>query len=169
MVPPSPGDVAAAAVAVVEPGRRVRVRVPASSANLGPGFDCLGLALDLWDEVEVEVSGRGVRVRVEGEGAGEVAGDGSHLVARGLMAGLRHAGVRADGLDLLCRNQIPHSRGLGSSASAVVAGLVAAAGLVAEVPGARPLPPEVLVQLASEFEGHPDNAAASVLGGAVVS
>jgi homoserine kinase len=147
----------------------VTVRVPASSANLGPGFDCLGLALGLWDTVEVRVAGRGVVVEVEGEGAGEVPADGSHLVARGVAAALRRAGVRAEGLHVLCRNAIPHSRGLGSSASAVVGGLVAGAELAATVDGVAVLDDEVLVQLASEFEGHPDNAAASVLGGAVVS
>lgn len=169
MSAPLPSAVAAQALGKLEEGRSVTVAVPASSANLGPGFDSLGLALGLWDHVEVRVSGRGVVVEVQGEGAGEVPSDGSHLVARGLMAGLRRAGVRADGLHVLCRNAIPHSRGLGSSASAVVGGLVAASELVAGVEGGQALPPDVLVQLAAEFEGHPDNAAASVLGGAVVS
>jgi homoserine kinase len=161
--------VAAATPVAVPAGAAVTVRVPASSANLGPGFDCLGLALGLWDTVEVRVAGRGVVVEVEGEGAGEVPADASHLVARGVTAALRRAGVRAEGLHVLCRNAIPHSRGLGSSASAVVGGLVAGAELAATVEGVARLGDEVLVQLSSEFEGHPDNAAASVLGGAVVS
>lgn len=169
MSAPLPSTVAAAALRVLEPGTTVTVRVPASSANLGPGFDCLGLALDLWDEVTVVVGGRGVRVAVSGEGAGEVPTDESHLVARGVMAGLRWSGVRVDGLQVQCRNAIPHSRGLGSSAAAVVGGLAAARALAARVPGAPVPAPEVLVQLAAEFEGHPDNASASVLGGAVVS
>lgn len=145
------------------------MRVPASAANLGPGFDCLGLALQLWDEVTVRTAARGLTVTVQGEGANDVALDGSHLVVRALRAGLRLCGLSAEavaeqGLEVLCRNAIPHSRGLGSSASAVVAGLAAARRLCrSEVSD------DVLVQAASEFEGHPDNASASVLGGAVVS
>ncbi len=150
-------------------GRAATVRVPASSANLGPGFDCLGLALDLWDEVTVRTAEHGVSVSVQGEGAAEVALDGSHLVVRAIRSGLQLAGLSANevaeqGLEVACRNVIPHSRGLGSSASAVVAGLAAAKQLC----GAE-ISDEALVQRASEFEGHPDNASASVLGGAVVS
>lgn len=150
-------------------GISVRVRVPGSSANLGPGFDCLGIALGIVDEVEVRTVGAGVEVDVEGAGAGDVPGDASHLVARAVLRGLDAVGVRADGLKLRCVNKIPHSRGLGSSAAAAVAGLAAASGLVVAA-GLRPAFDEAtMVQLSSEFEGHPDNAAASVLGGAVVT
>ncbi|HEY5856721.1 MAG TPA: homoserine kinase, partial [Aldersonia sp.] len=93
----------------------------------------------------------------------------SHLVVRAVERGLESAGVWADGLDILCRNVIPHSRGLGSSASAVVGGLAAANGLAAKLDPQFALTDEQLVQLASEFEGHPDNASASVLGGVVVA
>ena len=144
-------------------------RVPASSANLGPGFDSLGLALGLYDEITVTTTASGLEVRVEGEGAEEVPWGPSHLVVRAVERGLEAAGVWADGLDVLCRNVIPHSRGLGSSASAVVGGLAAANGLVRKVAPERVLGESQLVQLASEFEGHPDNASASILGGAVVS
>ena len=150
-------------------GRSVTVRVPASSANLGPGFDCLGLSLGLYDEVTVTVGAPGVRVTVEGEGAGAVPTDATHLVVRAIVSGLQVAGAISDGapvpgLDVYCRNAIPHSRGLGSSASAVVCGLRAGVALAGVDVGV-----EVLVQRSSEYEGHPDNAAASVLGGAVVA
>lgn len=142
--------------------------VAASSANLGPGFDSLGLALSLYDEIIVETTESGLKVEVEGEGAGQVPLDATHLVVRAIEAGLRATGHRAPGLIVRCRNGIPHSRGLGSSAAAVVGGLAAVNGLVAQS-GSDPMTEEQLIQLSSEFEGHPDNAAAAVLGGAVVS
>ena len=142
--------------------------VAASSANLGPGFDSLGLALSLYDEVTVETTEFGLTVNVEGEGAGQVPLDSTHLVMRAIEHGLHAAGVAASGLNVHCRNDIPHSRGLGSSASAVVGGLAVVNGLVTQV-GSTPLAELELIQLASEFEGHPDNASAAVLGGAVVS
>ena len=145
-------------------GRSVTVEVPASSANLGPGFDALGVALGLYDTVTVTVIESGLELSVTGEGAGQVPDDASHLVAKAVEAGLRARGTGAPGLRITCHNAIPHSRGLGSSASAAVGGLVAADGLMG-----RLLTTDHLVQLASEFEGHPDNAAASVLGGVVVS
>lgn len=142
--------------------------VAASSANLGPGFDSLGLALSLYDEIVVETTESGLTVEVEGEGAGQVPLDSTHLVVRAIERGLQTAGIRANGLNVLCRNDIPHSRGLGSSAAAVVGGLAAANGLVAQSES-PPLTDADLVQLSSEFEGHPDNASAAVFGGAVVS
>jgi len=142
--------------------------VAASSANLGPGFDSIGLALGLYDEIIVETTDSGLTVEVDGEGAGELALGPGHLVVRAIKHGLQAAGVSAPGLKVRCRNAIPHSRGLGSSAAAVVGGLAAVNGLVAQA-GSTPLSQTQLIQLASEFEGHPDNAAASVLGGAVVS
>ena len=142
--------------------------VAASSANLGPGFDSLGLALSLYDEITVETTESGLIIEVEGEGAGQVPLDSTHLVVRAIERGLEAAGVRAAGLEVRCRNAIPHSRGLGSSAAAVVGGLAAANGLVAQS-DSTPHVGDELVQLSSEFEGHPDNAAAAVLGGAVVS
>lgn len=142
--------------------------VAASSANLGPGFDSLGLALGLYDEIEVQTTESDLVIDVSGEGAGQVPLDSSHLVVRAIEDGLRAAGVSAAGLKVSCRNAIPHSRGLGSSAAAVVGGLAAANGLVAQS-NSTVLTESELVQLASEFEGHPDNASAAVLGGAVVS
>lgn len=167
-------DVRAKAFAgkVVPVGRTVQVKVPASSANLGPGFDTLGLAVGLFDRVEVEVTDAGLDVIVHGEGAGEVPLDERHLVVRALRAGLREANASVRGLKITCHNVIPHSRGLGSSAAAAVAGVVAASGLAGDptanyLTGA--LADETVIQLAASFEGHPDNAAASVLGGGVVS
>lgn len=151
------------------PGLSATVRVPASTANLGPGFDCLGLALGLYDEVTVTVTDGGVTVEATGEGADAVPRDGSHLVARAVIRGLEFAGVSAPGLHLRCANVIPHSRGLGSSATAVVGGLAAASELLAADGRRAGLGEGELVQLSGEFEGHPDNAAASVLGGAVVT
>lgn len=150
-------------------GTTVTARVPASSANLGPGFDTLGIALGLYDRIQVTTTSSGLGIHVEGEGADDVPWGPAHLVVRAIERGLEAAGVWADGLDVLCTNVIPHSRGLGSSASAVVGGLAAANGLVAEVDPSLTLSAAQLVQLSSEFEGHPDNASASVLGGAVVS
>ncbi|PME07627.1 homoserine kinase [Corynebacterium ulcerans] len=148
----------------LEVGKKVSVTVPASSANLGPGFDTLGLAVSLYDTVEVEIVASGLSVEVFGEGQGELPLDGSHLVVKALRAGLKAADAHAPGLKVVCHNSIPQSRGLGSSAAAAVAGVCAANGLAG-----CPLSDEQLVQLSSAFEGHPDNAAASVLGQAVVS
>ncbi|MGO3326637.1 homoserine kinase [Gordonia sp. (in: high G+C Gram-positive bacteria)] len=154
---------------VLAEGTTVRVRVPASSANLGPGFDCLGLALGMYDEVEVTVTSSDVVVAVEGEAAGAVPTDESHLVARAVIRGLEYAGVAAPGVALRCVNRIPHSRGLGSSAAAVVGGLAGASALLVADGRRAALTESELVQMSSEFEGHPDNAAASVLGSGVVT
>ncbi len=155
---------------VLPQGLSVRVRVPSSSANLGPGFDCLGIALGIYDEVIIETTAPGiVEVDVSGEGADDVPRNESHLVVRACLRGLEVGGVRTAGLRLRSVNAIPHSRGLGSSAAAAVAGLAAASGLL-EAAGVRPrFSDDEMVQLSGEFEGHPDNAAASVLGSAVVT
>jgi homoserine kinase len=143
------------------------VRAPASSANLGPGFDSLGLALALHDEVVAEVAGEACVVEVHGEGAADVPRDESHLVASALLTGLeRWAGERPPGLRLTCRNRLPHGRGLGSSAAAVVSGLLAARGLLSE---AERIGDEEVLDLANRIEGHPDNVAACLLGGLTVS
>lgn len=142
--------------------------VAASSANLGPGFDSLGIALGRYDNLTVETTEAGLTILVDGEGSGQVSGDWDHLVAAALQRGLAAAGCRVGGLIIRCHNTIPHSRGLGSSASAVVGGLGLANALVAQS-DQSPLDTDQLVQISSEFEGHPDNASASVLGGAVVS
>lgn len=148
----------------LEVGLRARVTVPGSSANLGPGFDTLGLAVGIYDTVEVEVTSSGLEVEVFGEGADDLPRDSSHLVVKAINSGLHAADVYAPGLKVTCHNNIPQSRGLGSSAAAAVAGVVAANTLAGD-----PLSTDEVIQLSSAFEGHPDNAAASVVGGAVVS
>jgi homoserine kinase len=153
---------------VLPPGLLGSAVVAASTANLGPGFDSIGLALSLYDEITVETTDSGLIVEVEGEGAGQLALGSEHLVVRAVHRGLCAAGVEAPGLVVRCRNTIPHSRGVGSSAAAVVGGLAAVNGLVTQA-GSTPLSETELIQLSSEFEGHPDNAAAVVLGGPVVS
>lgn len=150
------------------PGLTATAVVAASSANLGPGFDSMGLAVSLYDEIVVQSAESGLIVEVDGEGSGQVPLDNSHLVVRAIERGLRETGLVASGLIVRCRNGIPHSRGMGSSAAAVVGGLAAVNGLAVQG-GSSPMSDEVLIQVSSEFEGHPDNAAAAVLGGAVVS
>lgn len=145
----------------------VGVSVPATSANLGPGFDSLGLALGLRDELEAELLPEGLVVEVEGAGADDVPRDASHLVVRSMHAAFDRLGTRPSGLRLRCRNVVPHARGLGSSSAAIVAGVVLARGLVAG--GELLLDDEALLRLAAEIEGHPDNVAPALLGGFVVS
>lgn len=142
----------------------VEVVVPATSANLGPGFDSLGLALSLHDHLVAMVTeDPGVSVIVEGEGAGALPGDERHLVARAMQAAWEEMGVSAPGVLLRCRNAIPQGRGLGSSAAAIVAGILLARGLVEE--GETLLPDDEVLGLATRMEGHPDNVAAALLGG----
>jgi homoserine kinase len=141
----------------------VHVRVPATSANLGPGFDALGLALALYNEVEARESD-GVTVQVEGQGAGRLATTGDNVVARGVRLAYEAAGRPFKGVALRCVNRVPTSRGLGSSAAAWVGGLVAGNALCG---GA--LSRDALLALATRAEGHPDNVAAALLGGLTVS
>jgi len=151
-----------------------RVAVPATSANLGPGFDALGLALDWHDEVEVQLTSGDLDVSVSGEGADDVPRDSGHLVVRAMHATFDALGVARPGLALRCTNSIPHGRGLGSSAAAIVAGVLAARALTlgpAEHARAdRPHDPELdMLTIAAEMEGHPDNVAPCLLGGATVA
>lgn len=141
----------------------VRVRVPASSANLGPGFDCFGLALTLHDVIEVQVISDGLDLSVEGEGAHTVSRDTRHLVVRSMSECFARLGGSPPGLRVACTNAVPHGRGLGSSSAAIVAGVVAARALC--VDGAERLDDDALLRLATELEGHPDNVAAALAGG----
>lgn len=146
----------------------VTVRPPATSANLGPGFDSFGLALDLRDEVVVEIADEpGLSVEVAGEGAGELALDERHLLVRALRAGFDALGGQPSGLRVGCRNRIPHGRGLGSSSAAICAGLTAARALVED--GASMLDDDALLDLATGIEGHPDNVAPALRGGLTVA
>lgn len=155
------------------PGTEATVRVPASSANLGPGFDSIGLALGLWDECTATVTDQpGLEVVVEGESAAEVPRDVSHLVYRTMLIAWQEQGVPVPaGLRLHCSNGVPHGRGLGSSATAIVTGIAAAQALSLAgggEPGAD-LDLGAANSLASRVEGHPDNASASVYGGFTLS
>ena len=157
-------DLGLAEQRVLSRGRSVMVEVPATSANLGPGFDCFGLALDWRERVNLAVIDHGYQIEVSGEGATELPRDETHLIIRAALVGLADLGVRAPGLWLGCRNTIPHARGLGSSSAAIVAGLVAAAGL-AGVDAEQ----EWLLRHANAIEGHPDNVAAAIYGGFVLA
>lgn len=144
----------------------VRVSVPATSANLGPGYDCLGLALDLRDELTAEVGGEGLVLEVTGEGAGSVPRDATHLVARAMDAAFGAMHLTTPSLRLTCTNRIPHARGLGSSSAAIVGGIVLARALVDDGPDRLPLGD--CLALANALEGHPDNVAPALFGGFVV-
>jgi homoserine kinase len=145
----------------------VRVRAPATSANLGPGFDALGLALACHDEVMARVTAGGVSVAVTGEGAGVLPTDASHLVVRSMRAVFDELGEQPAGLELRCLNRIPQARGLGSSSAAIVAGVLAARALV--VDGTARMTDEAVLGLAARLEGHPDNVAPCLLGGFTIA
>ncbi|MEV0163652.1 homoserine kinase [Nonomuraea fuscirosea] len=146
--------------------RTVDIRVPATSANLGPGYDALGLALNLHDEVRATLSDeRGVHVTVAGEGAGEVDLGEGHLVVKAMRAAFGRMGVpQPEGIRLHCHNRIPHARGLGSSSAAVCAGILAARALAD-----GELSDDDVYALATEMEGHPDNVAPCLAGGLTVA
>lgn len=163
-------------------GSSVRVRVPGSSANIGPGFDSIGLALGIWDEYVVTVTAEpGLSIDVEGEGAADVPRDELHLVHRSMLSAWEQLGVQTPaGLHLSCRNAVPHGRGLGSSATSIVAGIVVAQGLCNIATGQGSFDGNAAGgscgfdrtftnNLASALEGHPDNASASVFGGMTLS
>ena len=145
----------------------VSVSTPATSANLGPGFDAAGLALTLYDDLTARVTGGGCVVTVHGEGAGELPDDESHLVVRAMLATFDALGERPRGLAVECVNRIPQARGLGSSSAAIVGGVQLARGLVAG--GLRLLDDEDALRLAARLEGHPDNVAPCLLGGFTIA
>ena len=142
----------------------VRVVVPASSANLGPAFDCGGLALDVYDDYAAMVSDDpGVLIEVAGEGAAQVPLDATHLVARSMALAFTAMNEQPAGFVLRCTNAIPHGRGMGSSAAAIIGGLVLARAMVSDGPAV--LTDDDLLQLALRIESHPDNIAAALYGG----
>jgi len=143
------------------------VRAPASSANLGPGFDALGLALSLHDVAVARVTDGGLDIEVSGEGSETAAAGEAHLVVRAMRAAFDVLGGQPPGLGLRSLNAIPHGRGLGSSAAAIVTGILAARGLARD--GAELLPDGAVLALAASLEGHPDNVAASLYGGLTIS
>lgn len=146
----------------------MRVVVPATSANLGPGFDVFGLALDLVDELAaVALDGPGLRVEIVGEGADSLPRNEDHLIVRTMHRAFDAMGGRPAGLALTCVNRIPHARGLGSSAAAIVAGVLLARAMV--VDGPDRLPDASVLDLVATLEGHPDNVAAALMGGFTLS
>ncbi|MGD0707532.1 MAG: homoserine kinase [Anaerolineaceae bacterium] len=142
-----------------------RIRVPATTANLGPGFDCLGLALDLWNEVEAAVSGSDLKIEIDGVGRGLLPVDHKNAIYRAMEHyAERHRKELPSGVSLSCMNRIPLGSGMGSSAAAAVAGILAAA-VILDIP--RDI--EDQLACAAQIEGHPDNAAPCLLGGLVAS
>jgi homoserine kinase len=145
---------------------RVRVTVPASAGNLGPGFDTLGMALGVFDTIEVELLARpDIEIEMQGEGAGKVPTDESHLFVRAFREAFGRFGTERPGLSIRATNAIPHGQGLGSSAATVVAAFAAARAVLGD-PEEFGL--DAILDLATQFEGHPDNAAPAIYGGAVV-
>jgi homoserine kinase len=157
----------------------MRVRVPATSANLGPGFDALGLALTLHDEVDAWIRPAGISVEISGEGADLAEAGEEHLVVRAMRAAFAVTGAQPPGIGLRCVNRIPHGRGLGSSAAAIVAGILAARALAGAggqagdgaefCPATGALPDDAVFRLATSLEGHPDNVAACLGGGLTIA
>ncbi|AFR29655.1 homoserine kinase [Arthrobacter sp. Rue61a] len=153
--------------ALVAAGQRLTVKVPGTSANLGPGYDSLGLALSIYDTLTVETLSTGeLEFELSGEGADSLPRDASHLVVRAIDLALDRLGFRHSGLKITADNVNPHGRGLGSSASAVVAAVTAANALV---PAASRQDRDWILQLTSEMEGHPDNVAPAIFGGLALS
>lgn len=141
----------------------IKIRVPATSANLGPGFDCLGLALNIWNEVAFESADR-LKYRASGEGAEKLNKGNKNLLTKAYARLHEFCGRKMNGVHIAARNEIPMSSGLGSSAAAIVAGLFGANEMLG-----KPLNEDNLLSLATELEGHPDNVAPALLGGLVVS
>lgn len=147
---------------------RVRVSVPATSANLGPGFDALGIALGLRDVLVGEVRDEpGLELAVGGMGAGEVPLDETHLVYQAICEAFGAMGCEVPGIRLECHNKIPHGRGLGSSSAAIVGGICLARGLVAG--GSLLMDDDAVFSLAARIEGHPDNVAPAFYGGFTIA
>jgi homoserine kinase len=154
------------AASPVPVGTRAHVVVPGTTANLGPGFDTLGMALTLYDELDVTATDSGVRVDVHGVGAGEVPTDETNLVARSLLMTFEKVGITPPGIHLTAKNTIPHGRGLGSSGAAIVGGVMAAKGLLE---GIYRFSDDELLSIATDIEGHPDNIAPSLFGGLTIA
>ena len=149
----------------MSPGQAIAVEVPATSANVGPGFDCFGLALDWREQVDLEVTETGYAVEVSGEGADLIPRDESHLVlSLGPHWAWPTSACRRPAFGCDAHNTLPHGRGLGSSSAAIVAGLLAARGLAGPEPD-----PGWILRHATPIEGHPDNVAAAIYGGFVLA
>lgn len=150
-------------------GERVAVTIPATSANLGSGYDCAGLALAWFDDLSVERTdtGSGLQIFIDGEGADELTLDRTHLVIQALNLGLAEVGIVCEDLTLRCVNRIPHGRGMGSSSAAIIGGLLLARALIGGE--CAELDDTTLLRLATGLEGHPDNVAPALLGGFTIA
>ncbi|GHJ36048.1 homoserine kinase [Streptomyces sp. TS71-3] len=145
----------------------VRVRTPATSGNLGPGFDTFGLALGLYDDVVVRVADSGLHIDIAGEGSDTLPRDETHLLVRAMRTAFDLLGGQPRGLEVVCANRIPHGRGLGSSSAAICAGITAARAVT--IGGEARLDDAAVLELATEIEGHPDNVSSCLLGGFTIS
>jgi len=145
---------------------RVSVKIPATTANLGPGFDTLGMALSFYDEYEAEVVDSGLEITVSGEGEKDIARDESNLIYRSLALVFERLGKKVPGLKIHCHNNIPHGRGMGSSGAAVAGGVMLAAGILKDE---LELSEQQLLEFATELEGHPDNVAPALFGGLTIA
>lgn len=141
----------------------VKVRVPATVANLGPGFDALGIAIQVHLEIDIEPRRDSIEITVEGEGADELPTDDTNLVVRAMNAFFEHIGRQPAGYAVHVKNPIPLAAGLGSSAAAVVGGLYAARAITGGI-----IHQAEILQLATRLEGHPDNVLPALVGGLVV-
>ncbi|MFM1784586.1 MAG: hypothetical protein RLZZ579_863 [Actinomycetota bacterium] len=144
---------------------KLKVTVPATSANLGPGFDSLGMALAHYDEYELETTSSGVEIQIAGEGAKTAAKDENNLIFRSIQLVFDSVGEKLPGIKLNCRNSIPHGRGMGSSGAAVAGGVMLAAGLLPN----KNFTEQQLLEFATRLEGHPDNVAPALFGGLTIA
>jgi len=144
---------------------KLKVTVPATSANLGPGFDSLGMALAFYDEYDLETSSSGLEINISGEGAKSAATDENNLIYKSIKLVFDSVGEKLPGIKLTCKNSIPHGRGMGSSGAAVAGGVILAAGLLSE----RNFTEQQLLEFATKMEGHPDNVAPALFGGLTIA
>jgi len=145
---------------------KVSVKIPATSANLGPGFDTLGMALSFYDEYVAEVISSGLEIEVHGEGSSDIPTDATNLIYKTIEMVFAKQGVAVPPLRITCHNNIPHGRGMGSSGAAVSGGVMLAAGLLS---GTREFTEAELLGFATEIEGHPDNVAPALFGGLTIA
>jgi|694.fasta_scaffold31247_6 homoserine kinase len=143
----------------------LKVTVPATSANLGPGFDSLGMALAFYDEYELETTAAGLEISIDGEGSQSAAKDENNLIYKSIKLVFDSVGEKVPGIRLRCKNSIPHGRGMGSSGAAVAGGVMLAAGLLAN----KNFKEQQLLEFATRMEGHPDNVAPALFGGLTIA
>lgn len=144
--------------------RLAKVKVPATSANMGPGFDCMGIALELYNTVEARIIGSGLEINTFGRDAGYIENNQNNLIYRAMEKVFNETEFKPPGIRIVCHNQIPVARGLGSSAASTAAGLI-----LANYLSDSKLPMERIIELGTELEGHPDNIVPAIIGGMTIS